>query len=304
MMTSLTLDCSALRWSGAVRVASIAVTLAAGWSTTAACGGATAGAGGTDTSTNWLKSCESTEECSLGSTCSCGRCTLECSVDADCGSYSPRAKCISTSDRCAEAQLCMPAPLEAELASAGGQPDGCTHPANDYMLDSPALCFGRELPECPPGSEAFVDGCGCGCSAAPDYPRACRDQCELAGDCEQRRFEEFPDYEATREAWSRGSGGGFEALAAGECSNGRRFIYTNNGTTSEARIFTPDGLFLGLGTGTDVISEGCWGKGYWPEPVRCEMATVTEVLNAGLGVSEVGQIVSLPWAEGPPEPFF
>jgi hypothetical protein len=269
----------------------LALTLA--WGAATACGTAVTPPSGTDTSTNWLKSCSTEAECDIGSSCSCGRCTNECGVDADCAVVSPGAQCVSTSDRCAEARLCMP---------AAGSGVRCSHPANDYIQAEPTLCFGRELPECPDGSEAFFDACGCGCSSAPDYPRACRDQCELAGDCEELRFEELPNYAATRETWAR-SVGSFAGLVVGECSNGRRFIYTANGTTAEARIFTTEGLFLGLGTSTDVISPGCWGQGYWPEPVRCELATVTEVLSVGLGFREPGQVVSLPWAEGPPEPF-
>jgi hypothetical protein len=271
-----------------------------------ACGGETSDPPGTDTNTNWLKSCSSDTECDLGSTCSCGRCTVECDSDADCADLSSAAACVATSERCPEARLCMPRPAELELGSSSAGSASCAHAANDYSVDDPALCFGRELPECPPGSSAFMDACGCGCGTAPDYPRRCRAQCELAaGSCEAQSFEDFPDFDSTRESWLSSANGGFAGVVAGECANGgRRFLYTANGTTSEARVFTADGLFLGLGTSTDDIEATCWGQSYWPEPARCERATVTEVLNEGLGFGELGQVVRLPWGEGPPEPLF
>lgn len=193
----------------------------------------------------------------------------------------------------------MPTPAGRPLANTG-QSATCQHAATDYIIEAdPRFCFGRELPECPPGSEAFVDPCGCGCSTAPDYPRQCRDQCELVGGCEEQRFEEFPNYDATRESWLNGIEG-FASLVAGECGEGgRRFLYTANGFTAEARVFNSEGLFLGLSTRTDVIDQVCGGQGYWPEPVRCAPAMVTEVLNAGLGLGEVGEVVSLPWGDGP-----
>lgn len=268
------------------------------------CGGETSSPAGTDTSTNWLKSCSSDAECGLGSTCSCGRCTLECDADADCAGLSSAAACVATSDRCPELSLCIPRPERLELGSSSAGTSSCTHPAEDYSVEDPALCFGGELPECPPGSTAFMDTCGCGCSAALDYPRRCRSVCELAaGECRAQRFEDFPDFDSTRASWSS-SVNGSEALVAGECANqGRRFLYTANGTTSESRVFSAGGTFLGLGTSTDDIEMTCWGQGYWPEPARCEAATVSEVLNRGFGF-ELGQVVTLPWGEGPPEPFF
>jgi hypothetical protein len=194
----------------------------------------------------------------------------------------------------------MPLPAGRPLPSSG-QSATCQHAATDYIIEAdPRFCFGRELPECPPGSEAFVDSCGCGCTAAPNYPRDCRDQCELAGSCEEQRFDEFPDYDTTRENWSNATEG-LASLVAGECGNGgRRFLYTANGFTAEARVFSAAGLFLGLSTRTDDIDQVCGGQGYWPEPVRCAPAMVTEVLDAGLG--EVGEVVRLPWGDGPPDP--
>lgn len=195
---------------------------------------------------------------------------------------------------------------ETEREPAEQVPDSasCTHPEEDYVLTSAERCLERERAECPRGSEAFSDGCGCGCSAAPDYPRRCRSQCELAaGECADLSFEEMPDYDATLERWSQAASAS-AGLVAGACSNGRRFIFTANGFTSEARFFTPGGSFLGLGTTTDDIERTCWGESYWPEPVRCELATVTLVVSPGVGLAEEGQVVRLPWAEGPPEPLF
>jgi hypothetical protein len=280
------------------RCLGLALLVVSPWVAAVSCGGAAGVNSGTDTSTNWLRSCSEDVECELGSTCSCGRCTRECSADAECMDYLPTAVCAVASGQCGEITLCMPAP-RSELAAQGEALASCTHPEVDYVLTNPASCFGRELAECPPGSEAFFDACGCGCSEAAGYSRQCRDQCELAaGACPDLAFEDMPDYAATLESW--GSGSDFAGVAAGECSNGRRFILTANGTTSEARFFTPAGQFLGLSTSTDVITPTCEGQSYWPEPVRCAQATVTVVLNGGFVVADVGQVVRLPWAEGPP----
>ena len=111
----------------------------------------------------------------------------------------------------------------------------------------------------------------------------------------------MPDYATTLAQWSQPDE--FASRVAGECSNGRLFSFSNNGTTSEARFFSAEGEFLGLSTSTDDVDSVCWGKSYWPEPVRCERATVTRVFSSGLGVVE-GQVLSLPWAEGPPTPLF
>ncbi len=209
--------------------------------------------------------------------------------------------------RTARAALRVGLPWSAAVSCGGSaaSPSGdgvCSHPEEDYVLRAPAVCTGRELPECPPASEAFIDGCGCGCGAAPDYPRECRSPCELAaGGCEEPRFEDVPDYGATLAEWSEGEG--YAAEVEGTCSNGRRFLFTANGTTSEARFFTAAGIFLGLSTSTDDIGPVCWGQGYWPEPVRCEQATVTRVITAALGIDQEGQVLRLPWAEGPPVPF-
>ena len=189
----------------------------------------------------------------------------------------------------------MPRPIDRELGSvSSASSPSCSHAEADYIVSSPALCFGRELPECPPGGTAFIDGCGCGCRAAPEYPRQCRAQCERGVDCPDLRFEDFPDYDATWQFWA----GSASSVVAGECANdGRRFIYSSTTATVEARVFSADGQFLGLGTATDVISPGCWGETYWPEPAHCESPTVTEVLS---GTTPIGFVLHIPWSEGPP----
>jgi len=279
----------------------LALCVALPWCAALSCGGETDANGGVDTNTNWLRSCAEDSECELGSTCSCGRCTRECTGDADCSDYSETAVCAAGTGACATL-VCMPA-SGSDLGSASEASEArCTHPPLDYTLRTPASCFGRELAECPPGSEPFFDGCGCGCGVAPDYPRRCRSACELAaGDCAETAFEQMPDYATTLAQWSQPDE--FASRVAGECSNGRLFSFSNNGTTSEARFFSAEGEFLGLSTSTDDVDSVCWGKSYWPEPVRCERATVTRVFSSGLGVVE-GQVLSLPWAEGPPTPLF
>jgi hypothetical protein len=202
----------------------------------------------------------------------------------------------------------MPA-ARGELAAQGEGLASCTHPEPDYVLTRPASCFGRELAACPPGSEAFFDDCGCGCGEAPDYSRSCRSpgtswrgnlSCRLAGgiDCPSSSFEAMPNYDATLAQWSALVNR--EGLVAGECSNGRRFIMVANGLGSEARIFASEGLFLGVSTTSDTGTSPCWGQGYWPEPVSCAQATITLIANPGT-FPAVGEVIPLPWAEGPPE---
>ena len=36
--------------------------------------------------------------------------------------------------------------------------------------------------------------------------------------------------------------------------------------------------FIGLATTSDIVSPPCNGRGYWPEPIECADAIVTEVL--------------------------
>jgi uncharacterized protein YkwD len=47
--------------------------------------------------TNWLKACDTTEQCGRATACHCGACTAECNSDADCAALSG-ARCAAATD--------------------------------------------------------------------------------------------------------------------------------------------------------------------------------------------------------------
>ena len=127
----------------------------------AACGGKAAN-GGTDTSTNWVKSCDDEAQCSEGASCQCSICTSECESDADCANLAPDATCQPTPG-CSVSNLCAP---------------------KDFDFQKPS------------------DGAAGGSGSNPDYPAACRAPCEESycpdGD---GPLSELPDAEQLEQLW-------------------------------------------------------------------------------------------------------
>lgn len=67
------------------------------------------GGPGSDTSTDWLETCETQSECSSDRLCGCGLCTRECERDSDCADLSPSAVCERSQTACGSAQsFCVP----------------------------------------------------------------------------------------------------------------------------------------------------------------------------------------------------
>lgn len=129
-------------------------------------------------------------------------------------------------------------------------------------------------------------------------PDPCLSQCELcAGACTEKGIAEFPNFADAREVMvDRFSAlrcdGSFPYAAAGECADGQVFLTEFGGFVSETRFYgAQTGAFVGLITGTDCIDPVCRGKGYWPEPQRCDGATITEVFCGTLAA--VGEQISL-----------
>lgn len=56
--------------------------------------------------------------------------------------------------------ICVPAEVEAELTSCGGEP------GYHYVLTDPIACQGVRF-KCAAGFTAFFNACGCGCKPAP-----------------------------------------------------------------------------------------------------------------------------------------
>jgi len=122
-------------------------------------------------------------------------------------------------------------------------------------------------------------------------PPECRSPCELAGSCAEEA--EFPDQAATLEAWLAQCGE-VSSLVGGTCSDEKQWLFLAGGYTSEVRYFDGSGDFIGLGTTTDVLDETCAGRGYYPEPIRCSEAVVTEV-HCGNDYA-VGDSLDFPWS--------
>jgi O-glycosyl hydrolase len=88
-----------------------------------------------DSHTNWLRTCESDNECGTGLSCVCGVCTARCSSDEACGS-APGASCVPTD-------------APGAVAVCGGQPP----PATGMCLptcDAPSDCANGQ--ECVAGA--------------------------------------------------------------------------------------------------------------------------------------------------------
>lgn len=135
------------------------------------------------------------------------------------------------------------------------------------------------LVDCPDFSQRSL----CPDAGSTDHlaPSQCRDQCELAGTCDPIPFEDYSDFDTTRDQWA-GECHSQRFVVAGTCADGKLVLRRHNGSVSELRIYDSDGNFLGLETTTDVLGQVCHGRGYWPEVVPCKSPTVTDVLCGDL----------------------
>jgi hypothetical protein len=289
------------------RVLGVAGVLA---SVAAGCGGQSSG-GGTDTNTNWLRHCDEDADCGALS-CLCNVCTASCESDGECMGRGGEATCFAERASCAGGSRICVAPDTSPTAISAtpvdeitGEPLGttdkndtpsqCGRPENDYFSLDPA-CSTLGV-ECLAPSVAFNDACGCGCTAAAEYPRRCRDQCSLGDECVQHTMQAFPTFVETERLWTRMCP--LLGLAEGRCQDGKVFLFFSNGFTGEVRYYdAARERFFGLGTFTDVLDRTCGGQSYWPEPILCDMPTVVRSICGGFDLDEV--FSDLPWADGRP----
>jgi hypothetical protein len=245
-------------------------------------------AAGTDETSNGPETSSEPEPAPNATNCA-ERPLESCTADGDCAissgfPYDASGECFSTEPvalACVDASLFCP-----PIVTAG--------------LDAAGMCysFGNCLPE---GFQRAADDNPCVAalatqcnSAVPAVPEECRSACELAaGECPEQKF---LDLDPTRDEFADPEQCGSATLFAveGLCADGRPFLYRGTGFTTEVRYFTSGGSFLALSTTTDVISEPCFGQSYWPEPVACPDAVVSDVL-CGTTFAP-GDAVSLPFS--------
>lgn len=292
------------------RIAGWSILAAALMGAVAGCGGQSSG-GGTDTNTNWLKRCDEDADCG-GLACLCSVCTATCSEDDACAGRGAAALCSDERSACGQgARICVAADSSSDTSAEPSidpftgeplgttdkddSPSACGRPKNDYF-SSDAAC-GMLGVSCLPPSVAFADACGCGCSAAAEYPRRCRDQCPLGDECVQHTMDAFPTFAETEQAWTALCP--LLGLSEGRCDDGKVFLFYSNGFTGEVRYYdAARERFLGLGTFTDQLDMTCGGQSYWPEPVLCGTPTAVRSICGGFEVGEV--FANLAWADGLP----
>jgi hypothetical protein len=288
-------------WWRVLGVAGVLASIAPG------CGGQSSG-GGTDTNTNWLKQCVADADCG-GLSCLCNVCTAPCESDAVCTARGAAALCSVEQSACSQgARICVAdtttgaAGSEATdegrsgdaTASAEEELGICGHPASDYFGDFRCEETGVV---CLPPSESFVDRCGCGCTSVDAYPRTCRSQCPFDFDCGEVRIDRQDGFATVEQTWTALCP--ILAVLEGSCGDGKVFLFYSNGYTGQVRYYdAARQRTLGIGAFTDDLDRNCGGQRYWPEPVLCDMPTVTRVICGSIDVGYV--FPDLPWADGRP----
>jgi hypothetical protein len=185
--------------------------------------------------------------------------------------------CVDYGDECS-------APYECDDG------DACT----DYAcIDGRCVHIARE---CEPGYECDSQSGEC---VPLDEP--CLSQCELgSGQCLDRNIEDFADYDTTLAEFHDNPVcvewlSHLTFMLAGECGDGLLFLYVSDANVRQVSYFElSDGAFIALTTKTSrhVLEQECDRIGYWPQPVECANATVTEVICGSLYVP--GDEVRLP----------
>ena len=113
-------------------------------------------------------------------------------------------------------------------------------------------------------------------SSSESAPEECRVECEAGDPCADIPFDEFPSLSTTRTEWKALCDAAFFVIE-GTCDDGSSVLSRGTGYTSEIRFYDKDGKFRGLIETTDVCAVPCNCETYWPEVVRCEHSTTTEV---------------------------
>lgn len=114
----------------------------------------------------------------------------------------------------------------------------------------------------------------------------CVSQCDNPDGCNEIPLETFPDFEITLTAIATNCEAAYLYAVEGACSDGKRILRTSSGYSSEARLYTAGGEFVGLLAQSDSMTPPCMGQRVWPEYLQCEAPIVVETLcgegfNAG-----------------------
>jgi hypothetical protein len=105
----------------------------AGFAVLGWCGCATTtGDPGTDTNTNWVKSCESDAQCNGETSCECQICTLGCEKDEDCKGLAESAVCVPDPSGCSPFEQICAAPNTSFEDPPGDAPDAGGEDVNCY----------------------------------------------------------------------------------------------------------------------------------------------------------------------------
>lgn len=120
----------------------------------------------------------------------------------------------------------------------------------------------------------------------------CLSQCELyLEDCEEQPIESFPGFDAARdqELGSPCASFGFQYVIAGRCEEGPLFIFGRNRELSRLQLYDAETrAFIGVRWRTDGSDPLCRGVSFWPSPLECGNATVTEELCGSFGGGPIG----------------
>lgn len=150
----------------------------------------------------------------------------------------------------------------------------------------------------PPSEAQTAPGC--------DPADACCTQCTVGAPCpNDLPFESYPDYATQRAELLAGFQAAgpcddnlfltpFLFFVEGECTNGSHFIVNSTGLAATALFYSASGDFLGRTTQSDGIDPICQGEGYYPSPMSCSDATLTEVHCSVYWPVQVGDPYSPP----------
>lgn len=122
---------------------------------------------------------------------------------------------------------------------------------------------------------SFVIMSGCSSGMEAGDPRCLIPCAEGAAECVVASYSSYEDERAGLAACRAPT---MDAVSGTCRGDGTRFLLWTDGFTGEVRFFAATGIFRGRTTLSDQRDGVCGGRAYWPVEVRCDGATVTEVL--------------------------